>query len=724
VATVNEDGVLVWPRDGSAPIAFTCETPAQPHRTLGLDVDPRGRYLAASRIPTRVTERLAVTHHLVTLWSIQGGRALRTWRLPAGADPIPVVRGEPPHVDVSLRDFGAGVSRWVRCTLDSDEVRELGTTPDLGFVVTRDGRRVLYAEGNRVKLALLDRLRDDSPVTVGRHEHNVANAIFDADEDQVASVDAAGRVCIWSLQEDGRFELAQDFFSDASAKTLDSFDPANQHLVYSGSNSQTKCMLALAHPEARPVAYVPDAFVLAAADFTPDGDWLGFAWCDERLGGGREYRFYSTARSRPQVHDVLPENDEIWPNFFLPDGSTLVARNNWEELVLCQVSTREPALRSLWRNPFGRFECAVAGPDNRYVGVNNWRRGRALVIPVDGSEPIVLDAPQGIIYGIDIEAGNRRVAVSGGQMFPVGLPDLPIIDVHDLQTGTKQVLRAEGECGFFGVGFLPEDRLFSYSHEGLLLWDLRGGNHEVLSERKYAPLPPCGLDAGRRFLLVNSPAGVTLWDLRERTERILPIPTEHLWPSGHSLALSPDASFVVAGMDDGAVLVFPSGFRGIPLAARALRRDWRGLDLPGQQADPHRSKRWARDDLGRPDGCRRGQRTPFRRPTVLASADQSSRRPRCRRFRRIPHRPRSLSRLGELSVRCGIHGLLGHGARRERELEAEEVGLDAMSVARGRVPSDTQLKRYSSVTGCCGKPRTCHAISRRRRGRSEWGLQS
>jgi WD40 repeat protein len=183
--------------------------------------------------------------------------------------------------------------------------------------------------------------------------------------------------------------------------------------------------------------------------------------------------------------------------------------------------------------------------------VNDWREDRTLVIPVDGSEPIVLDKPQGIIYGMDIEPGGHRVAVSGGQLWPKGLPDEPIVTVYDLRTGEKQDLQAEGECGFYGVGFLPDEKLFSYSHEGLLLWDLTSGEYELLSGRKYDPVVQWDMDVTRRYLLVNSPQGVTLWDLYERTERFLPIPTEKL----NALALSPDAEFVVAGMDDNTVLV-------------------------------------------------------------------------------------------------------------------------------------------------------------------------
>ena len=215
------------------------------------------------------------------------------------------------------------------------------------------------------------------------------------------------------------------------------------------------------------------------------------------------------------------------------------------------METSEPDCRSLWRNP-GDFECSLPGPDGRYIAINNWRMDRTLVIPIDGSEPITLDKPQGIIYGTDIEPGGRRVAVSGGQLWAKGLPDEPIIMIHDLLTGEKQVLQAAGECGFYGVGFLPGEKLFSYSHEGLLLWDLTSGDYEILSDQMVYAIPHGDMDAERRFLVVKTHRGVTLWDLQERTARLLPIPAENLYP----LAISPDARFVVAVINGTEVLVY------------------------------------------------------------------------------------------------------------------------------------------------------------------------
>jgi WD40 repeat protein len=553
LAMVNEDGVQIRPHDGGEPRSLTCEEPAVRHRSHDINFHPEGKYLAATRVPAHLLELVPFTERLLTLWSIEDGRHLRTWRTPQVAGCLVEVRGDPPYLLVNTTEPEASDTQWLRYTLDSDEPEDLGTFFDTYtyWMVDKSGRRLLYPDGNEVLLTVMDSLQSAAPVLVGRHENEVHNAIFNHDEDMVASVDGAGVIRMWSRQDDGSFELVFDHFIDDRVQFVVSFDHSNSRLAYIWGNTARIDIFELAHPRARPTRCLPSRLFAGVASFSQDDRWLASGWCDKRLGGGREYYFYSLAHSRPRVFNVLPVREGLFPEYFLPDGSVLVARDNKQELLLCEVMTSEPDCRSLWRNP-GDFECSLPGPDGRYIAINNRRRDRVLVILTDGSEPITLDKPQGIIYGIDIEPGGRRVAVSGGQLWPKGLPDEPIITIHDLQTGEKQVLQAEGECGFYGVGFLPDEKLFSYSHEGLLLWDLTNGQYELLSDQKIDALPG-DLDAARRFLVVKTPRGVTLWDLQERTERLLPIPTEKL----NHMVISPDAGFVVGAMDDKGVLVLP-----------------------------------------------------------------------------------------------------------------------------------------------------------------------
>ena len=103
-----------------------------------------------------------------------------------------------------------------------------------------------------------------------------------------------------------------------------------------------------------------------------------------------------------------------------------------------------------------------------------------------------------------------------------------------------QILRSEGKKGFSAFWFLPDERLVSSGADGLLLWNLATERHEVLSKREHFSLG--GVDAQGRYLVIDTPQGITLWDLEKRTERILPIPPDNT----QTLAISPNERFVVA----------------------------------------------------------------------------------------------------------------------------------------------------------------------------------
>ena len=191
-------------------------------------------------------------------------------------------------------------------------------------------------------------------------------------------------------------------------------------------------------------------------------------------------------------------------------------------------------------------------PSDRFVVLNGFGNKNAWIIPLDGSPPRSFEGVQGQLGGVSIDSSGHRLAIGGAYAKNVGMPDEPVITVRNIETGDTTVLRSEGQTGFIYSWFLPGDRLVAGGHEGLVLWDIRTGSHEVLSRRSHKG-GAGDLDAAGRHLLIDPPAGVTLWDLEQRSERILPIDTE----GTRSLAIAPDASFVVAGREDGTILFLP-----------------------------------------------------------------------------------------------------------------------------------------------------------------------
>jgi WD40 repeat protein len=176
--------------------------------------------------------------------------------------------------------------------------------------------------------------------------------------------------------------------------------------------------------------------------------------------------------------------------------------------------------------------------------------GEAYLIPLDGASPRALGGFKGMTGGVALSPDAHLAAV-GGNPNAANSPDDAVIRVWNLETGEFQVLKSGGNTGFHGISFLPGERLVSSSNEGLLLWDLRTGKHETLSSRGHLSIG--GLDSQGRHLVVDTPQGVTLWDLEQRTEKVIPIPSA----GTQTLAISPDARFVVAGRVDGEVWVLP-----------------------------------------------------------------------------------------------------------------------------------------------------------------------
>ena len=196
-------------------------------------------------------------------------------------------------------------------------------------------------------------------------------------------------------------------------------------------------------------------------------------------------------------------------------------------------------------------------PLGRYVLASSMVNGEAYLIPLDGSPPRALGGfhPSFSAGGVALSPDARRAAVGAVGVDASGSPsildpaDEGVIRIWELETGQVRILRSGGKAGFDGIWFLPGERLVSSGPEGLFLWDLKTGTHEVLSTREH--YNPGGLDAQGRYLVIDTPQGVTLWDLEKRSERILPIPFDETT----ALAISPNARFIVAGRSDGEVWV-------------------------------------------------------------------------------------------------------------------------------------------------------------------------
>ena len=270
------------------------------------------------------------------------------------------------------------------------------------------------------------------------------------------------------------------------------------------------------------------------------------SWIDDRFRGGHEVYFYAVAKSRPAEYQAIVAADEVWQGWFSADGRTLITCDYPGVFTRHRVEAEAPRPEFLWENPDGHVESASMSVSGTHVLANGFKSKNAWMIAIDGSQVVDLGTLFGEVGGLALEPNLRRAAVGGGNVRP-RMPDEPVIRVIDLETREEQVLRGDGESGFLSLRFLPGNRLLALSIEGIYLWDLTTGTSELLSDRSYW----WANDVSGDLFIADSDDGVTLLDLEQREERVLPIPTERV----ACLALSPDGSYAVVGTHAGEVLV-------------------------------------------------------------------------------------------------------------------------------------------------------------------------
>ncbi len=557
LATISDEGVLLWPRDGGEPRRLEVEPRPDAYETTTVQFHPQGDLLVAQQAPRDPTD--LESPKVWTLWSVPDGRRLHTWQWldEEGRGCFYFPRGDPPVLLVAHFDAPGLPWRWLRFSLDDDHPQVLGpadtsTETAREFTVDAAGRYLLDWKGTGVYLFPLDSLETSEPILVGHHEREVFGVAFSHDEDLIASADKGGEVRVWSRKTDGDYELSMRRQTDEQMIRFVSFDRSASRVRYQASGTLQIGLLNRASPQAEPTLLLPVMGWPGHTSFSPDDSWIVFPRASNDLDG--EVFFYSLTRRRPLVFDVLPEKPELRPGTMHAQGTRLVAATVVSELWLCEVLGEDQGCARLWRHPQGRtfFHWRI-DPTEQYVLVNNWMGGgEAWLIPLDGGDPRALGGFSVAGVGAVAFSSDGGKAAVGGQARAIA-PGMNVEDavirVWDLETDEVQVLESGGEAGFYGIWFLPEERLVSAGPDGLRLWDLETGQHETLSEREYLNLG--GIDAECRHLVIDTPLGVTVWDLEERTERILPIPSDGTW----SLAMSPDARFLVAGMAGGEVIV-------------------------------------------------------------------------------------------------------------------------------------------------------------------------
>ena len=548
LAIEDGSGVNLLPRDGGAPRRLESGIDAVPEgwRIWDLRFQPEGHYLLAAASSSRDWNDPSFT---LILWSFPEGRRLAVWKMQLPENHYFFVRGDPPRVLVAIRDDPMLPFRWLRYSPDKEDPEELGraatTVEDIReFAVDATGRYLVDWKGKDVFIFPLDNLETAAPIFVGSHDRDVLGTGIDGSGRFVVSADKQGEIRVWSREDKGGWKLVLRHQTDDTIIRFVDFDRSASRIVYRATEMSQMALLDRALPEAEPTLFFP--LGASIATFPPDDSWISFSRSAQKVF------LYPLVKRYPQKLRLFRPDEKGFVCCFVRGGTGVVSFKR-PDLWLSDVFGENRSCRLLMQHPTGRsFVSWSTDERGRYLLAGSITEGKTFLIPLDGS-PVRTFSGFRRIAGPVALSPDARYAAAGAPCCWNGDPavlepsDQGVIRIWDLESGEARILNSGGKVGYDGIWFLPGNRLLSGNREGLFLWDLRTGTHEVLSTRHHLSLG-C-LDAQQRHLVIDTPEGVTLWDLEKRTERILRIPSA----GTSALAISPDARFVVAGRNDGEV---------------------------------------------------------------------------------------------------------------------------------------------------------------------------
>jgi serine/threonine protein kinase/WD40 repeat protein len=574
LATAGRQGTWLWPAHGGPPRLIRCPvTPVRYQSWLNC-FDASGQYLmtvdkpadaADLQLPWLCTFRSVSDGHVLAAHEIDrriyGG--LRTKFAAAG-----------PALVVGSRSAPGEQWRWRRYSPDRDQpvmLRQASRGRDwyAQHDIDPSGQILIYAEGSDLFQIPLDGLPDAEPALVGRHPYPIFEVTVDKQGKTVASADMGGELRVWSL--DRKTGPLYRYRDERTTFRVGSFDGSGRYLGIGSVRSRKWCVFDLERPGAEPLVIWPSSASNAVQrpELSTEGDWLVWPLLEET-----EVWFFPLTGPLPGVWRVIPdstlatgprERGASSPLIILPDGDALITyrgeyRGKPGGLAVCDLMAVAATCR-----PLGDFSWTN---NTMGLGVDTDASGRYVVVSAgDLSRATLFDRKTGLrqtlqsnefnAHAVAISADGRLVAC-GGEVYQ-GERSRAIIKLLDRTTGDIRELDPRHAETIHELFFLTGHRLLSSSNAGLRLWNLHSDEFEFLSDQvEKWPWGQAGpargaLGDGDRYLVLDTPGGIHLWDLDQRTGRRLPIPSAGTL----SLAISPDGRFIVAGRTDGEVLVLP-----------------------------------------------------------------------------------------------------------------------------------------------------------------------
>jgi WD40 repeat protein len=410
------------------------------------------------------------------------------------------------------------------------------------------GSRLAYMVGPRVYVRSLESW--DAPPRIFEHAADVRGAVFDSSGERLAAADASGEIRIWSLADGSgephrvlevpnpRYNIRFSRTGRWLAAACD--DPGGRRLV---------CLFDLTAPSTmRPIVLMSDRMYLSDIAFDPREEWVVTSESDNAT-------FWALGDDYPRV--LEGHERRVDAVRFSPDGETLLSASNDGTLRAwpLRLDAGDRA-RVLLRTPMA-FPGIAVDRAGAWVAVSA-HPGRVFAVPLAGGPAKELEgfSQNTQIGALDLSPDGRRVAAAPF----IGKAEEKVVRIWDLESGAMRALgpipgAGEGFIGRIdGLTYQSEDSILASSDKGLLRFDLRSGDIEVLSATR------------GRHMAANSNGRVVfrIVDDGEDATRLIRLDLENgestrfdEHGAARTLALDPTASVVATGGVDGVVRVGP-----------------------------------------------------------------------------------------------------------------------------------------------------------------------
>jgi WD40 repeat protein len=480
------------------------------------------------------------------------------------------------------------------------------------FSIDGSGTSLVSLQDGRLLQRPLDAL-SAPPRVIGTHRGE-ARVWMRPWRDTVVTSDAGGEVRIWDLAT-ARLERTIKSPSDARLVAL---GPERRLLACAPPERAPARSLVLADlgapRTAEPLALrsVNLGFVNALR-FSPDGSWLAsVSWGTVAFWNTRGPRSIVLGRQQPPLIAVA----------FTPDGHLLSTSDN-EPLRRWSLDPAAPeGVRTLWSGDGGTGNFLEVAPGGHHAVMVQRGAGRVIVVPLDGSTPIVhqIKAPAGksvFAASPSLDPSGRFVALAVGSAYR----DLRSIHVLDLTDGSERTLdtRPSGNTGCaapgteaegFGVpAWLPDGRLVSDGDAGLRVWDVSRGTSRLLRPCKKMTIDALRFSASTNSRVLRLDAAdmpgvvpsVSVYDVGSGT-------TWEISSHGNKLvsaSFDTSGSVIVTGDHEGVVRVGPVTGEAphllyghtLPVRSVAVSRDGRWI---ASASNDGTIRLWPMPDLSKP----------------------------------------------------------------------------------------------------------------------------